>query len=69
VTQGDRLISVATTKAPMRKKTAPKMLTRAMVFALRWKICGIGLAASVGGADENLSSLPYFRGAAPRFIL
>src|SRR5262245_32956577 len=36
------------------KKTAPKILTRAMVLALRWKICDIGrVETSIGAASGS----------------
>jgi len=62
------------------KKTAPKILTRAMVLALRWKICGIGQGEArvvpEGGTDErarhpknNPQSLPVFtRDGGPYFV-
>src|SRR5262245_50650920 len=41
VTHGDRLMAAVSQRRPPTKKSAPKMLTRAIVFALRWKICDI----------------------------
>src|ERR1043166_3736665 len=42
VTHGERFTSAKRPSRPAMKKTAPKMLTREIVFALRWKICDIG---------------------------
>src|SRR3954465_2507421 len=41
VIHGDRFTSAKRPSRPAMKNTAPKMLTRAIVLALRWKICDI----------------------------
>src|SRR5690348_1098799 len=41
VTHGERFTSSKMPRSAATKNTAPKILTREIVLALRWKICGI----------------------------
>src|SRR2546423_7060547 len=56
VTHGERFTSAKRPSSPAMKKTAPKILSRAIVFALRWKICDIGREVDQGVAGTDTES-------------
>src|SRR2546423_4930771 len=56
VDHGERFISAKRSSSPAMKKTAPKILSRAIVYALRWKICDIGREVDQGVAGTDTES-------------
>src|SRR5262245_9350399 len=64
VIHGDRLTSADNQRRPTTKKRAPNMLNRAIVLALRWKICDIESTRAAQPADSQ--SLPRLVARAPR---